>query len=180
VVYYHLCINPVYGNKTREPVTLYVPIVLTKDGRIHEVMKNLKVYNASEVEIVNTKYGKALKIVTSNYTIIKGYYAYRTEVFSNWDPIKPSLTYEDYFGYHAYIYLNGKADYVNLSLSMCSESTFILEGGYGWFLGGIYKSTTLENGWNVYDFPIGYSHLSFCHYFLENNYCKLSYARSYK
>jgi len=157
VVCYHVCVNPVYGNGTREPVTLYVPIVLTKDGKIHEIMTSLKVYNASKVEIVDTKYGKALKIVTNNYTVIKGYYAYRTRVFSNWDPIKPSLTYEDYLGYHGYIYLDGKADYVNVSLAMCSESTFILEGGYCLFLDG-----TLKNGWNVYDLQERYTHFSYC------------------
>ena len=160
MVCYYVCINPVYGNKTRDAVTIYIPIVLTKDGKIHKVMKNLKVYNASEVEIINTKYGKALKIVTSNYTVIKGYFAYRTKVFSSWDPIKPSLTYHDYLGYRTHIYLNGKADYVNLSLSMCSESTFILEGGYCWFL-----SETLKNGWIVYDCRKGYTHFSHCKMF---------------
>ncbi len=159
VVCYYVCINPVYGNKTREAVTLYVPIVLTKDGKIHKVMKNLEVYNASKVEIVDTKYGKALKVVTSNYTVIRGYYAHRTKILSEFDPIKPSLSYD----YHVYIYLNSKADHVNLSLLMCSESIFILEGGYGWFLGGhISKSVTLKNGWNVYDFPKGYDHISYC------------------
>jgi len=162
VVCYHVCIDPIYGNKTREPVTLYIPIVLTKDGRIHEVMRNLKVYNASDVRIVDTKYGKALKVVTGNYTVIEGHYTYRTKIDSNWDPIKPSLSYDDN---HVYIYLAGKADHVNLSLSMCSESIFILEGGYGWFLGGLsypIKFVTLKNGWNVYDFPEGYHHVSFC------------------
>jgi len=168
MVCYYVCINPVYGvNETREPITLYVPIVLTKDGRIHEVMKNLEVYNASEVKIIDTKYGKALKVVTSNYTVIKGHYTYRTEAFSNWDPIKPSLLYDDY---HVYIYLRGNADFVTVALVMCSESSFVLEGGRDRFLGGLSyptKFVTLKNGWNVYDFPVGYTHMSYC----KRGYC---------
>jgi hypothetical protein len=178
MVCYYVCINPVYGNKMRDAVTIYVPIVLTKDGRIHEVMRNLKIYNASKVEIINTKYGKALKIVTSNYTVIKGYYAYRTKLFSELDLIKPSLSY-DYN--HVYIYLNGKADYVDLSLSMCSDSNlYILYGSYGWFLGSIYKSTTLEDGWNGYYISKVFSNLPFCEYFSESDYCKVTKERTFK
>ena len=167
IVCYYVCINPVYGNKMKNAVTLYIPIALTKDGRIHEVMKNLEVYNAFEVEIIDTKYGKALKIVTSNYTVIRGYYAYRTKVFSNWDPIKPSLLYDDY---HVYIYLRGNADFVTVALAMCSESSFVLEGGRDRFLGGLSyptKFVTLKSGWNVYDFPVVYTHMSYC----KRGYC---------
>ena len=111
-------------HKVNGSITVYVPVAVKKDGAIHEVMENLTVYclvngkkvkcspeHDPEVKIIDTEYGKALKIVTDRYTAIKGYYSYKSPLFAPYDCVEPStlVTYDD--GVHGvYVYLNNSSD----------------------------------------------------------------------
>ena len=169
---YVVVVDPVKiaGNRTLHEVngsiTLCVPVAVKKDGTVHEVMNNLTVYCPDkteyhpEVKIVNTRYGRVLKIVTDRYTVVKGYYSHRAPLLAPYDYVKPSTLVEHDDVEEVYIYLNssGDASYVRLKLRIeggaCTEwggkLGYIWHGAhYIWAFAGEYKNwIILREGWN--------------------------------
>ncbi len=177
VTEYEVVVDPVkiIDNKTlhevNRSITLYVPIAVKKDGTIHEVMNNLTIYCFDKVEcnpkveIIDTEYGKALKIVTDRYTTIKGYYSHRTPLLTPYDYIEPStlVKYNDVKEVYVYLNSSSNADYVKLKLRIeagaCIEAgakglVFLGHGShYIWTFADEYGYKdwiTLNEGWNRY------------------------------
>ena len=174
VTEYEVVVDPVKitDNKTLHEVngslTLYVPIAVKKDGNIHEVMNNLTIYCLNngkkvkcnpKVEIIDTEYGKALKIVTDRYTTIKGYYSHRTPLLTPYDYIEPStlVKYNDVKEVYVYLNSSSNADYVKLKLRIETGTKGLVFIGHGshyiWTFADEYGYKdwiTLNEGWNRY------------------------------
>ena len=157
---YQASLLPVNGT-----AIVYLPIAINRDGSVSDVMDDLTIcypngtlYPNTVHEIIDTKHGKALKIVTSAQTEVRNYISRKGAIdqnFSMWSAMFPAEGYYAVPVGSVWIYLDNSstAEKVSIQHLEVDSSCGMLFGHAGLKIlinHPIGNITVLKYGWNKY------------------------------